>query len=47
MIRRSWPTAPSSYKYVSKETGKKNPTLLLFSNDSKSGKRAVKFQSVA
>ena len=36
-----------SYKYVSKETGKKHPTLLMFTTDSTSGKRAVKFQSVA
>ena len=36
-----------SYKYVSEKTGKKNPTLALFSNDSQSGKNAVKFQQLS
>jgi len=35
------------YTYVSKTTGKKNPTLALFSNDTDSGKNSVKFQSIA
>jgi ABC-type branched-subunit amino acid transport system substrate-binding protein len=35
-----------NYKYVSEKTGKKNPTLALFSNDSQSGKNAVKFQQL-
>ena len=36
-----------SYKYVSEKTGHKNPTLAMFSNDTQSGKNAVKFQQVA
>jgi len=37
----------SSYEYVSKKTGKKTPTIALLSNDTNSGKTAVKFRSLA
>ncbi len=37
----------ASYEYASKTLGKKNPSLLLFTTDSTSGKRAVEFQAVA
>jgi branched-chain amino acid transport system substrate-binding protein len=36
-----------SYKYVSGQTGKKHPTLAIFSGDTESGKNSVKFQSIA
>ena len=35
------------YTYVSQKTGKKSPTLAIFSNDSESGKNSVKFQQIA
>jgi ABC-type branched-subunit amino acid transport system substrate-binding protein len=34
------------YTYAAKATGKKNPTLAMFANDTTSGKNAVKFQSI-
>ena len=37
----------AAYAYVSQKTGKKHPTLAVFSNDQSSGKLAVKTQSVA
>ena len=37
----------AAYAYVSKKTGKKHPTLAIFSNDQASGKLAVSTQSVA
>ena len=36
-------TAANPYTYVSKKTGKKQPTAALFSNDTQSGKNSVKF----
>jgi ABC-type branched-subunit amino acid transport system substrate-binding protein len=36
-----------SIKYVSQQSGKKSPTLSIFSTDSESGKNSVKYQSVA
>jgi ABC-type branched-subunit amino acid transport system substrate-binding protein len=49
------PAAPSvmgdngflAYKYISQKTGNKAPTLAMFSNDTQSGKNAVKFQQIA
>jgi len=36
-----------SVKYVAEKSGHKNPTMAIFSNDTQSGKNAVKFQQVA
>ena len=33
------------YKYVAKKTGKKNPSIVLFSNDNQSGKNSSRFQA--
>jgi ABC-type branched-subunit amino acid transport system substrate-binding protein len=37
----------ASYKYVSKTTGKKKPTLLIFGTDLQAGKDSVKYQSIS
>jgi ABC-type branched-subunit amino acid transport system substrate-binding protein len=36
-------TAANPYTYVSEKTGKKQPTVAMFSNDTQSGKNSVKF----
>ena len=35
-------TNANNYKYISKKTGKKHPTIVLFSNDNESGKSSVR-----
>jgi hypothetical protein len=35
------------YAYLSQKTGKKNPTVALFSNDTESGKNSTKFQKIS
>jgi hypothetical protein len=36
-------TYSGAYQYISKKTGKKNPTIVLFSNDNQSGKNSTRF----
>ena len=37
----------TGYDYVSKKTGKKNPTIVIFGNDTTSGKNATKLSAIA
>lgn len=37
----------NSYTYVHQKTGKKHPTIVLFSNDNQSGKNATRFQATS
>jgi ABC-type branched-subunit amino acid transport system substrate-binding protein len=37
----------NTYKYVAQKTGKKDPTIALFSNDTQSGKNSTKFGTIA